>query len=765
MPLPHSWRAAARQCRALSRTLCVRSSLQLSGKLFLASLALGGVGVSCSTAGSGSGASSSPQPSVAIQPNSAQPFLSAGVQFTAKVENSSNSAVNWLVNQTPNGDSTVGTVSSSGYYTAPGQAPGVPVTVTAVLQSDSSVSASATVSIQGSLTISPALAGVTISQSLALQIASADVQPSQVTWSVDGAPNGSVSAGMISLNGGTTTYAPPQSAGAHIVTAALTANPNVMGQATVYVTDLAGVLTWRNDNARSGINGQELALSPTTVRPGTFGKLFSCSVDGYVYAQPLYVANLPIPGNGTHNVVFVATENDSVYAFDADDGSCVQRPLWKTSLIPPGDRAALSVNLGIDIALLGPFIGITGTPVIDGNISALYVVAVTQNMSNGQISSHRLYALDLATGQPEIVSGGAPVPSLTAQQFTSAPENQRAALLLDNNNLYVAFGSYDASPYSPSGTYGWLFQYTGGTQSGNTALEEVGAFTVEPEGPTGNPLYGGVVGGGIWQSGGGPSADQSHDIYVATGDGSFNANLVSPGDYGDSILQLRPTGTTGTLSVYDSFTPCDQLLDAATGTDVGASAPVLLPDSAGSPSYPHLLIGASKGGFVYVVSRDGMGEYCPGTSISSQTIALSGPIFSSPLYWNHAVYVAPGNGGLESLPMMQGVLSTVPASNSTVMLGPQGATPALSWDAASNDLSTGVLWVIDTSGALASTPGPAILRAFNPGDLSSELYDSAMAPKNRDQAGLAVKFTVPTVANGKVYVGTQSELDVYGLLP
>jgi hypothetical protein len=692
---------------------------------------------------------------VTVQPNSAQVVAGLAKQFSAVVQNASNPAVNWIVNQTPGGDSTVGTITSSGDYTAPRTVPQVPVKVSAVLQSDSSVSASATVSIQGSLTLSPTRAGVTTSQSLALQVTNVGVQSNQMTWSVDGVTNGSPGSGAISVNGSNVTYVPPGAAGTHTITAVLNANTNVIGKATVYVTDFPGMLTWRNDNARSGINGQELALSPSTVNPSTFGKLFSCPVDGYIYAQPLYVANLFI-GTGPHNVVLVATENDSVYAFDADVTSCTQ--LWTASLIPLGERAALPVNLGISVSLLGPFIGITGTPVIDESTSTLYVVAATQDASNGQIPSHRLYPLDVATGRVRTRAGGVPVPSLTAPSFSSTSENQRAALLLDNGYVYIAFGSYDAPPYSP---YGWLFQYS-------TGPAEAGAFEVEtepPGGATGNPLFGGVVGGGIWQSGGGPSADQNHNIYVATGDGSFNANLVSPGDYGDSILRLGPAGTTGALSVYDSFTPCDQLVDAATGTDVGASAPILLPDSAGSPSQPHLLIGASKGGSLYVVSRDGMGEYCPGTSSPVQTISLSGPIFSTPLYWNNAAYVAPGKASLMSLPLLQGSLSSSPTSKSAMTLGPQGATLALSWNAASNDTSTAVLWLIDTSGALAPTPGSAILRAYDPSDLSNELYDSSMAPKNRDAAGTAVKFTVPTVANGKVYVGTQSELDVYGLLP
>jgi hypothetical protein len=212
----------------------------------------------------------------------------------------------------------------------------------------------------------------------------------------------------------------------------------------------------------------------------------------------------------------------------------------------------------------------------------------------------------------------------------------------------------------------------------------------------------------------------------------------------------------------DYFTPCDE----GSAQIVGTGAPVLLPDSAGSTIQPHLLIGGSKGvsagGSLNVVNRDSMGGFCPGSPAAVQTIPVgAGPILSTPLFWNNAVYVAPGNGNLMSFPMSGGILTSSPsASQSPETLGPQGATPVVS----SNGTSNAILWLIDSSGALATPNTPAILRAFDPNNLSNEIYNSAMASGSRDTAGLAVKFTVPTVANGKVYVGTQTELDVYGLL-
>jgi hypothetical protein len=248
-----------------------------------------------------------------------------------------------------------------------------------------------------------------------------------------------------------------------------------------------------------------------------------------------------------------------------------------------------------------------------------------------------------------------------------------------------------------------------------------------------------------------------HNVYIATGDGPFDANRGGM-SYGDSYLSFGPAA--GLSKVADYFTPCDQATLQTEGLDVGASALVLLPDSAGSASYPHLLIGGSKGGSLYGVNRDDMGNFCPASATPPQTIPVgSGPIMSTPLFWNNSVFVAPANGNLMSFPMSAGILASSPsAPQSPEPLGPQGATPVIS----SNGASNAILWVIDSSGAL--TGAPAILRAYDPNNLSNEIYSSPTALSSPGAAGPAVKFTVPTVANGKVYVGTQTELDVYGLL-
>jgi hypothetical protein len=767
-----------------------------------------------------------PPVTVIVSPASAQPFTGTTVQFIATVQNAGSLAVNWQVNGKTGGDiATVGSISVSGLYLAPDQVPTPPttVTVTAVLQSDSTKAGYASVTVKPvstiqSLSITPQLSSVTTSQTLQLQVTTAGVGNDLVNWTVDGFPNGNPTRGTITPNG---RYTPPNSEGSHTITATLIANPNAFGSARVVVSGFAGTFTWRNDPLRSGQNQNELALAPTTFDSSKFGKLFSCPLDGYAYAQPLYVANLVISPTETKNIVFVATEKDRVYAFDADANPCVQ--LWQSTLIPAGEQAIPTPEyVGITSIDIVPLIGITGTPVIDLGSSYLYVVAETQTTATSPSYFERLYALDLATGQPKIQPNGVKIstPNSVSPIFSPLLGNQRAALLLDSGTVYIAFGSRrdvasisaisrttdvvtvttssssgvqaganvtiagvtdtsfngtfpvatqaasthftylqtaadasssggTATPASvPINYHGWLLGYDASTLLQNPNL----VFDVTPN----------SEGGGIWQSGGGPSADSNHNVYVATGRGTFNVNLGAQ-DFAESFLRLNPARP---LPV-DYFTPCDQATLLATGQDIGSSAPVLLPDSTGP--VPHLMIGAAKNGSLYVLNRDNLGGYnppCPDSAARVQVVVPTGDtpvpsILSTPLFWNDAVYVAPANSKLKAFPMPGGVLNSTPlASQSPEILGPQGATPVLS----SNGANNAIIWLIDTSGALVTPNMPAVLRAFDAGNLSNEIYNSATAPMDRDKAGLAVKFTVPTVANGKVYVGTQTELDVYGLL-
>ncbi len=717
-------------------------SREFSRIFLIASFLLCLICTSCGAVGSGP---APPAPvTVTVMPTSAQLFPGMNKQFNALVENASSSVVNWQLSQPSGGNTDVGTITSSGEYTAPSTvANQATVTVTAVLQADPTKTGSAVVtlqllsSIQGPLTLSPPLSSVTTSQTLQLNVLTAGVTNTEVNWAVGCVPIGNCDSGTITQSG---LFTPSNTASSNIVTASLIANPNATGSANVEVTDYPGTLTWRNDNARSGVNRQELVLAPTTVSSSTFGKLFSCAIDGYAYAQPLYVPNLLI-GNKMHNVIFVATENDSVFAFDADANPCQQ--LWMNPLIPPGSQPMTPPVLVADFVIV-PSIGITGTPVIDPVVSVLYVVSSTQAVPtksdpNPASYSHLLYMLDLATGvQIKLTGVGDALPTSV---FEPSAENQRSALLLDNGTVYVAFGSFGGL-----GNYhGWLFGYD------SFSLGQTGAFNVTPN----------LAQGGIWQSGGGPSADSNHNVFVATGDGPFDVPLGGKG-YSDSFLRFGIAD--GLSKVADYFSPCNQCALDNPEQDVGASAPVLVLDSL---SQPNLLIGGSKNGSLYVVNPDNMGGFdntCTRDLLPCVQVVPLGaaePILSTPLFWNDFVYVAPGNANLMSFPMSGGILAlSPPASQSAETLGPQGATPVIS----SNGSNNAILWLIDTSGALATPNAPAILRAYDPNNLSNEIYNSAMAAASRDTAGAAVKFTVPTVANGKVYLGTQTELDVYGLL-
>jgi hypothetical protein len=750
-----------RLTRGLSPTLRKGRSLHFPRVLLLASFLPGLICTSCGTGGSDPPVT--PPATITITPNPAQTLPGGQVPFSAKVESAQSSTVNWQVNGMSPGNPEVGMIDSTGLYTAPSFVPGSgQITVTAVLQANPGVTASATVAIQRSLTISPAHSSFSSAQPVLLKVAGID--NSAVNWAVDTIAGGNSTVGTV-LNGH---YDPPPGTGSHLITATLIVDPEVTGEATVAITGFPGIFTWRNDNMRSGVNNQELALTPATVNSSTFGKLFSCPIDGYAYAQPLYLSNFPIAGKGTHNVIIVATENDSVFAFDADTKPCNQ--LWvQNRLIPAGSQVIDTPNQQITSAAIVPHIGITGTPVISMATSAVYLVAAMQTISGPTNSdpnyipptySQLLYALDLGTGQPEIHPAGVPIATPTGQAppFKPILENQRAALLLNSGTVYIGFGSYDGQ-----GDYhGWLFGYD------SFSLLQAGVFNDTPDFFLVGIWQRGGHQGGVWQSGGGPSVDPNdpnHDVFVLTGAGQPNQGV----DYSDSFLRL---GTNNGLTVTDYFTPCDQELGNTVNADSSpqsaSSAPLLLPDTAGSASQPHLLVGGTKEGLLYVVNRDNMGGFldCPDLQPRVQVVAVGdGPILSTPLFWNGAVFVAAANGKLKSFPMSEGVLaSSASAFQSPETLGPQGATPAISWNGA--NINTAIIWLIDTSGAQTwpAASGPAILRAFDPNNLSNEIYDSTTAAASRDNAGPAVKFTVPTVANGKVYVGTQTELDVYGFL-
>jgi hypothetical protein len=587
--------------------------------------------------------------------------------------------------------------------------------------------------------VSPPAAGVTPTQTRLFTATVQGLSNMQVTWAVDGIKGGSGAVGAISNAG---LYTPPASAGVHTVTATSVADTTKSGTATVAVTDLAGVLTTHNDIARTGQNSSELALTIANVNQGQFGKLFSLPVDGYVYAQPLWVPGVSF-GGVKHNAVFVATENNSVYAFDADQAGS---PLWRVSLgtpVPDGDTG--------DTADLVPQLGVSGTPVIDAAASILYVVAETKDA--GATYHHRLHALDLATGSEKLggpvdinptVSGTGGNSSGGMVQYSPIDHFQRPALLLLGGVVYVPIGSN--ADTDPDISHGWVVGYS------TANLSQVLAYCASPNGTMAS----------IWQSGAGIAVDSSSNMYFETGNGTFDANTGGT-DYGNSAIKMNASG-----AVLDWFTPYNQDVLDANDIDLGSAGPVVLPDQPGP--VPHELLVIGKPGFIFVVNRDNMGHYQSGSNsqivqsveFAANTTSVTGGSYATIAYFNETAYFADsgvtGDGKLKAYSLTNGLLSTSPTSESPTAYAYPGATPSVSSHGASN----GIVWSLEGQGYTPSTA--PVLHAYAATNLGTELYNSSQAGA-RDTPGPAVKFAVPTVANGKVYAGTQTEITVFGLLP
>jgi hypothetical protein len=583
------------------------------------------------------------------------------------------------------------------------------------------------------VSLSPHLASVTTSQTQTFT-ATISGGSATLTWFVDNVQGGNPSVGMIASNGPTTgLYTPSASTtpGMHNITAqpsSGTMSPAVQ----VAVTDLASVFTHHNDNARTGQNLQEYALTPSTVSATTFGKLFSCTLDGpgYVYAEPLYVANLTMNDGKTHNVVFLATESDWVYAYDADSSSC--QPLWKKSMLGPGETTVPAADTG-ELNDLTPEIGITSTPVIDVDAGLIYVCAKSKDVN---VYFHRLHALSLASGAEAV----GPV-LITASHFVPLTHLQRPALMLNNGTVYVAFGSHgDNNTYQ-----GWLIGY-----NATTLTQEFVWSTTDPT--SGNNK------GAIWQAGGGPAADSAGNVYLETANGTFDAD-VGGINFSDSAMKL-----SSTAAVLDYFTPSNQSLLALDDVDLGSSGPIILPDSVGSAAHPHLLLATGKPGSLFLLDQTNLGRFNSVLNQDLQEVAVLpntqfkviGGFFGKPAYWNGNIYTAAIADFLKQFTISNGKISASPQSKSSGVYNNRGATPAVS----ANGTSGGIVWAVDIS---AYPTGPAILNGYDAMNLANQIYSSPTS--GAGAAGLATKFSVPTVANGKVYVGTQGQFDVFGLLP
>ena len=620
--------------------------------------------------------------------------------------------------------------------------------------------------VQATVSISPKRAGLTITQSLALTATSSD--GADLTWSASGSGCSGTGCGTFSpqstTSGSPVTYSAPATAGQYTLTATDANNTSASSSITVGVTDLAGVATYHNNTSRNGVNAQEYVLTPSSVSSGNFGKLFSCTVDGAIYAQPLWVPNLMI-GAVQHNVVFVATQHDSLYAFDADASPCTM--LWHANLIDgthggtQGERSVPNSLVGLGYDDIQPEIGVTGTPVIDLTNNVLYVVSKSVDTA-GVNFYQRIHEIDLFTGNeklaggPAVISGSFPSNSGTVD-FSPKQQNQRAGLALVNGVIYVAWGSHeDADPW-----YGWVMGFDAST------LSHLYTFNTTPN----------VSRAGIWMGGGAPSADSSGNLYVITGNGGFDAsNSTAPNnDYGDSFLKL-----TNSLTVSQYFTPADQASDGANDVDFGSGGTSVVVDLPANGNLPtQLVVGGGKDGYLCLLNRNALGGYSATNTGAVQMLNFGNGIFGTPAYWNWSFYLAGQGGKLQQFTLNSSTytINTSPTSTTSIAYSFPGTTPSIS---SKPDNSNAIVWALDNS--LYCTPqspgcGATVLHAYDATNLGNELWNSSEGAGNT--AGLAVKFTVPTIANGKIYVGTRGndtqqtgnphtipgELDVFGMLP
>lgn len=545
------------------------------------------------------------------------------------------------------------------------------------------------------------------------------------------------------------------------ITFAAAANA-VTGASTVSVTGQSGMLshsgsialtiaapsgqdavTYHMDTARTGLNAKETKLTLANVRSTTFGKLNVLAADGKVDAEPLYLSGVTIKG-AMHNVLYVVTEHDSVYAFDADDGT----QLWKVSALGSGEIPSDDHNCN----QIQPEIGITSTPVIDrkkGTNGTMFVVAMSKD--SGGAYHQRLHALDVVTGAevsggPAEIAGSYPGSGANSKNgsvvFDPGQYAERAGLLLLNGTVYLAWTSHcDIKPYT-----GWVMGYNEET------LQQTRILNLTPNGSEGS----------IWMSGAGMAADTSGNIYFLDANGTWDTTLnaegfPTAGDYGNAIVKLTTANTA--LKVADYFEPYDTVAESNSDLDLGSGGALVLPDlTDAAGTIRHLLVGAGKDHNIYVVDRDNMGKYNSannGNVYQQLSGALPDGAFSMPAYFNNTVYYGGVGDSLRAFPIVAAKLSALPSSKSAATFAYPGSTPSVS----ANGVNNAIVWAVESA-----TTGAAVLRAYDAANLASELYDSTQAANGRDYFGNGNKFITPLVVGGKVYVGTPSGVAVFGLL-
>ena len=590
-----------------------------------------------------------------------------------------------------------------------------------------------------SITVQPADQSVTAGQTATFSVTASGTSPLSYRWQ----KNAASIAGAASASYTTPATATTDSGAVYAVVVSNATGSVTSRSAKLTVAAAAAgatdVLMYKNDMSRSGLNAAETTLTLSNVASASFGLLRNLAVDGKVDAQPLYVAKLTVAG-ASHNVVYAATEHGTVYAFDSDSGAT----LWHVSLLAPGESSSDTLGCGQVV----PEIGVTSTPVINRSAGAhgtIYVVGMSKDASGGY--HQRLHALDLTTGT-ELLGGPAEIAATftaangVASTFDAQKYEERAALLLLNGVVYTSWTSHcDSRPY-----YGWVIAYSGATLA-RSAVLNVAANS-------------GGAGPAIWMAGGGLTADSTGNIYLLTGNGTFETTLDSSGfpnkqDYGNSFLKLSTAG--GSLQVADYFAMYNAVSESGSDLDLGSGGGMLLPDlTDATGTVRQLMVGAGKDGNLYVVRRDSLGKFdASGNSQIWQELsgALPGGVWSTPAYFNKTVYYGDVGQTLKAFSVTNAKLVATPQSKTATMFAYPGTAPSVSANGAAN----GIVWAHENS-------NPAVLHAYEAANLAHELYNSSQATNNRDQFGAGNKYITPTVADGKVFVGTTAGVAVFGLL-
>ena len=705
-----------------------------------------------------------PTATLTASPTTVAPNGTSTLTWNATNATSCTASGGWSGALAINGTKSTGALTASTTYSLTCTGPG---------GTSPTVSALVTVSAT-TMSVAPTNAALTITETQ--QFTATVPGGGPATWTVNDIAGGNSSVGTVSSSG---LYTAGTTPGSYTVKATSAANTSQTASATAAVTDLAGVYTWHDNNSRNGANTQEYALTTTNVNTTNFGKLASCTVDGAVYAQPLWVANLTV-GNAKHNVVYVATEHDGLFAFDADSTACTI--LWQVNMIDTahgGVSGEIPVSdlqqpnggylVGYGYGDITPEIGITSTPVIDPSTNTLYAVTKSVASSAGQnVFYQRLHAIDITTGKertgsPVTISGTYPGTGYggTLTVFSPQLENQRAGLALVNGLIYVTWGSHEDFPP----WFGWIMSYS----YNGSSFTQLKVMNAAPN------AVAGQGGAAIWMSGGAPAADANGNLYLLTGNGTFDAaSTTAPNnDYGDSLLQLNAG-----LGVLQYFTPTDEQSDSINDNDFGSGAAALLADLPNGNNVIHALVCGGKDGTLYVLNRDRLGGL--GDSNAVQTISFGNQIFATGALWGNNYYLAGISGPLTAFALNTANANFTRASTSVHTYPFPGATPSVS----SSGTTNGIVWALDSSSFCtgtghSSTCGPVTLYAYDATNLAHELWDSNQQTNGADHGGYAVKFTVPTIANGHVYVGTRGnntggavsststpgELDIFGLKP